>query len=208
MPVIIYERQRQILDYLSQYIQRNGSAPSLRHIARAMNLRSMATVHEHLAQLKKKGVIKILGKGKNRRLEIVDKKLTDIDAGVKAPVVGYFTQGMEIQPYTEVNVLFAIAPSMSSPNKRTFILEVKGDQLETEGILNGDYLVLEEESQVNDNDAIIAVLDNKTAVLKRFFQEATRVRLEPIKNSEPSLYIEKIKIQGRLIAIVRKYLSF
>ncbi|HUV46593.1 MAG TPA: transcriptional repressor LexA [Candidatus Bathyarchaeia archaeon] len=207
MPVIIYERQRQILDFLAQYIQRNGTAPSLREIADAMHLNSLATVHEHMDQLRRKGVIRVIGKGKTRKVEIVDKKFSDIDSGVKIPIVGYFSAGEAIQPYAETNVFFGVAPSMASSKKRTFILEVKGDQLEQEAILDGDLLVLEEESNVKDKDIIIAILENKVAVLKRFFQETTRVRLEPIKSNESHLYTDKVTIQGRLMSIVRTYWS-
>ncbi|GAI86197.1 unnamed protein product, partial [marine sediment metagenome] len=81
MPVVLYERQRQILDYMAQYIQRNGFAPPLRDIADSMGLRSLATIHEHLSQLQKKGVIRIIGKGKHRKVEIVDKKFAAMDTG-------------------------------------------------------------------------------------------------------------------------------
>lgn len=205
MPVVLYERQRQILDFLSQYIQRNGFAPSLRDIADAMNLSSLATVHEHLNQLSKKGVIRVGGRGKHRVLEIVDEKMAEVDKGVKLPIVGFFSQGAVIEPYATPHAFLAVAPSMVSGVKRGFALHIKDDSLAEEGIFENDFMVAEETSKVTDGNVIIALLENNVAVLKRFFQEATRVKLESLRQKQAPLYTTKIKVQGKLIALVRKF---
>lgn len=205
MPVVLYERQRQILDFLSQYIQRNNFAPSLKDIADAMNLSSLATVHEHLNQLSKKGVIRVGGRGKHRILEIVDEKMAEIDKGVKLPIVGFFSQGAAIEPYPTPHAFLAIAPSMVSGAKRAFVLQVKDDNLIEEGIFTDDFILVEETSKVADTDVIIAILENNVAVLKRFFQETTRVKLDSLHQSQSSLYATKIRVQGKVISLIRRF---
>lgn len=206
MPVIIYERQRQILDFLSQFIQRNGFAPSLSDIAKAMGLRSLATVHEHLSQLERKGIIKISGSGKRRKIEIVDKRLGDIDKGVRLPILGYFSEGSAIEPYPTPHAAYSVAPSMITGRKRSFILQVKDDLLSDEGILKGDFIILQEEpGKVEDETIVIALLDSNQAVLKRFFQETTRARLECVRSKKAPIFVDSIKIQGKVLGVIRNF---
>ena len=207
MPVILYERQRQILDYIAQYIQRNGFAPSLRNIADSMGLSSLATVHEHMKQLRRKGVIKVVGRGKTRNVTIVDKKYSSIDTGVLLPILGFFSEGEPIEPHSIPHAHFAVAPSMMTGKKRGFILQVKTDALADDGIFENDYIILEEESgEVKDGQIVVAILDNGVASLKRLFKEATRVKLEWIRaKKKPSLYIPNVKIQGKVLGIIRKF---
>lgn len=206
MPVILYERQRQILDYVAQYIQRNGFAPSLRSIADSMGLSSLATVHEHMSQLQRKGVIKIIGRGKTRKVKIVDKKYSSIDAGVTLPILGFFTEGAPIEPYSIPHATFAVAPSMMTGKKRGFILCVKTNSLSEDGIFKNDYIVLEEElGEIEDGQIVVAILDNDVASLKRLFKEATRVKLEWLRAKKPSQYVPGVKIQGKVMGIIRKF---
>ena len=205
MPVVLYERQRQILDFLSQYIQRNNFAPSLRNIADAMGLSSLATVHEHLNQWAKKGVIRVGGRGKHRVLEIVDKTMAETSKGVKLPIVGFFSQGAAIEPYSTPHAFLAVAPSMVSGIKRGFALHVKDDTLADDGIFADDFIVAEETSKVADTHVIIAILENNVAVLKRFFQESTRAKLESLHQSQAPLYTTKMKVQGKVISLIRKF---
>lgn len=205
MPVILYERQRQILDYVSQYIQRNSYAPSLKEVAQAMQLKSLATIHEHLDQLMQKGVIRISGRGKTRKIEIVDQKLVEPDKGVRLPILGYFCEGRVIEPYSKTDTFYYVLPTMISSKNRAFILEVNDDVLLEEGIIKGDMVVLEEAAMVNDGETIIALLLENKAVFKKFYKEATRVRLEWCKAKKAPLYINTVQIQGRVIAVIRKY---
>lgn len=205
MPVILYERQRQILDFIAQYIQKNGYAPSLKEIAIAMNLSSLATIHEHLTQLQKKGVIQITGKGKSRRMEIVDKKLSNQDAGMRLPILAFFSDGETLQAFTASQAFLSVAPSMLSGQKRAFILQVKNDSLKDEGVLDGDFLVLEEQTDIHNNDVVVCLMDDGKARLRRFFKETTRVRLESVKSFKEPIFVEKIRIQGKVIANIRKY---
>ena len=206
MPVILYERQRQILDYVAQYIQRNGFAPSLRNIADSMGLRSLATIHEHMSQLQRKGVIKIIGRGKTRKVQIVDKKYSSIDTGVLLPILGFFTEGSPIEAYALANSTFAVAPSMMTGKKRGFVLKVKTNALAEDGIFHNDYIVVEEGSnKVENGQVVVVILENGAASLKRLFKEATRVKLEWLIAKKNPSYVSNVKIQGKVMGIIRKF---
>lgn len=205
MPVVLYEKQRQILDFISQYIQKYGFAPPLKDIARAMNLRSLATVHEHIKILERKGVIRKSGSRKNRFLEIVDDNLANVQEGVKVPILGFIAAGKPIEPFSDPAAYLHLAPSMVKGKKRSYILQVTGDSMVEEGILDGDYVVIEERHDVRNGDIVVALLENGLATLKKFFKEATRIRLEPANAAMAPIYATKVKIQGRVVALIRRF---
>src|SRR3989344_7560778 len=129
MPVTLYNRQRQILDFVAQYVQNNGYSLTLLEIAKALGVSSLATVHEHLETMEKKGVIKRYD-GAVRGLEILDKHAAQrsrTDVAVDLPVLGFIAAGQPIEPYTDPNATFGVPTSMVSPKKRWFVLLVKGD---------------------------------------------------------------------------------
>src|SRR3989339_479009 len=204
MPVTLYRRQKQIVDFISQYIQRNGNSPTLQEIADAMGLSSLATVHEHIATLVRKGVLKKY-EGSVRGLEIADDRYANSGAGLELPILGFIAAGKPIEPYTDPNAAFTISPTLVSGKKRSFVLQVKGDSMVEEGILDGDYVVIEEQDEVTNGDIVVALLENGLATLKRFFKEATRVRLEPANSQMSPIYATNVKIQGRVVGVIRRY---
>ena len=204
MPVTLYRRQKQIVDFIHQYIQGKGHSPTLQEIADAMNLSSLATVHEHIATLVRKGVIKKYD-GSVRGLEIVDPRYTGTTAGMELPILGFIAAGKPIEPYTDPNASFSVSPAMVSGKKRSFVLQVKGDSMIDEGILDGDYVIIEEEKEVQNGDIVVALLENGLATLKRFFKEATRVRLEPANSSMSPIYATNVKIQGKVVGVIRRF---
>lgn len=204
MPITLYKRQKQILDYLAQYIQKNGFSPTLKEIAQAIGVSSLATVHEHLATMTQKGVIK-KNLGGVRGIEIVDKRWEQWTRGVELPVLGFIAAGQPIEPYTDPNASFAVSPAMLSGRKRAFVLQVKGTSMIDEGILDGDYVVIEQQETANNGDIVVAILENGFATLKRFFKEATRVRLEPANSQMQPIFAKKVKIQGRVVGAIRRY---
>ena len=205
MPVVLYERQRQIIDFIAQFIQRNAYAPNLKQIAQAMNLNSLATVHEHIEILVKKGVLKKIGKRKGRILEIVDKKLADIDRGVQLPILGFIAAGKPIEPFSDPAAFLSVAPTMISGKVRSYVLQVKGESMIGDGIMDGDYVVVEERHDVSNGDIVVALLDNGLATLKKFFKEATRIRLEPSNAKMAPIFATNVQIQGKVIAVIRKF---
>ena len=204
MPVVLYRRQKQIVDFISQYIQANGHSPTLQEIADAMSLSSLATVHEHIATLVRKGVLKKY-EGSVRGLEIVDSRYDSSKAGVNLPILGFIAAGKPIEPYTDPNASFSVSPAMVSGKKRSFVLQVKGDSMVEEGILDGDFVIVEEDQEVKNGDIVVALLENGLATLKRFFKEATRVRLEPANSSMSPIYATNVKVQGKVVGVIRKF---
>ena len=204
MPVILYKRQRQILDFINQYIQKNGFAPSLTEIASALGVSSLATVHEHLAAMAKKGVIKRF-QGAVRGIEIVNPESARLTSGVELPVLGFIAAGSPIEPYTDPQASMAVPPGMISGKKRSFVLQVKGNSMIEEGILDGDFVVIEQKETANNGDIVVAILENGFATLKRFFKEATRIRLEPANSQMSPIFAKNVRIQGKVVGVVRKY---
>jgi len=208
MPVVLYQKQREIFDFIAQFIQKHGFSPQLKDIAEAMKLNSLGTIHEHIENLIKKGVLKKSGRGKQRSLEIIDKKLADISSGVKLPVLGFIAAGKPIQPFSDTNAFLDVAPSMMSGKRRAYVLQVRGTSMIEEGILDGDFIVVEERHDVHNGDIVIALLENGLATLKKFFKEATRIRLEPANAKMSPIYVTKVKIQGKVIAVIRKFQGY
>jgi len=204
MPVTLYRRQKQIVDFIAQYIQANGHSPTLQEIADAMGLSSLATVHEHIATLVRKGVLKKYD-GSVRGLEIVDSRYGSSGAGLDLPIMGFIAAGKPIEPYTDPNATFTVSPSMVTGKKRSFVLQVKGDSMVEEGILDGDYVLIEEDEEVKNGDIVVALLENGLATLKRFFKEATRIRLEPANSSMSPIYATNVKVQGKVVGVIRKF---
>jgi len=204
MPVTLYKRQKQIIDFLGQYIQKNGYSPTLTEIADAMGLSSLATVHEHLTTLIKKGVIKRY-EGAVRGIELIDKKLGELTADIELPILGIIVAGKPIEPYTENEASIRVTASMVSGKKRAFVLKVKGESMIDDGILDGDYVVVEQQDEAKNGDIVVALLENGLATLKRFFKEQQRIRLEPANSKMSPIYATNVKIQGKVVGVIRKY---
>jgi len=206
MAVTLYRRQRQIVDFLGQFIQKNGYSPTLSEIAEAIGVSSLATVHEHLQALIKKKVIRKY-EGTIRGIELIEKHMSETLSVVELPILGFIAAGQPIQPYTDPDATMRIAPSLVSGKKRAFVLQVKGTSMIEEGIFDRDWVVIEEEDlgNVRDGDIVVALLENGLATLKRFFREKTRIRLEPANSSMSPIYATNVRIQGKLKAVIRKY---
>ena len=186
MTLVVYRRQRQIMDFIRQYIETSRSAPTLKEIAQAIGVTSLATVHEHLANLESKGLIKRTG-GKNKSITLLDKKYS--------------------AETSDPNATIAIHPTFVSGQKRVYVLQVKGESMIDEQIRDGDFVVIEQTESARDGDIVVALLDNGMATLKRFFKEATRVRLEPANSTMEPIFVRNVKIQGKVVGLIRKYLN-
>ena len=204
MPITLYKRQKQIVDFIGQYIQKFGTSPTLQEIADALGVSSLATVHEHLQSLVKKGVIRRF-EGAVRGLELLDKELGHAIDGVELPILGFIAAGSPIQPMTDPNATLRVASAMLTGKKRSFVLQVRGDSMIDEGILDGDFVVIEEQNNVHDGDIVVALLDNGLATLKKFFREATRVRLEPANSAMKPIFAQNVTVQGKVVGLVRRF---
>ena len=206
-PVTLYKRQREILDYISQYIQQNSTSPTLQEIADAMNLSSLATVHEHLQALEKKGMIRRFD-GAVRGIEVTDDLVGASVNGIELPLVGFIAAGQPIDAIENPVDTILVSPDLVSKVKRSYVLQVKGDSMINEGIFNGDYVVIQQQNTANDGDIVVALIDNGFATLKTFYREKDgRIRLQPANNKMDPIYVDSnnINIQGKVTGVIRKY---
>jgi len=204
MPITLYRRQKQILDFIRQYIDKYSYSPTLGEIAESIGVSSLATVHEHLQALVKKGVIKRF-EGAVRGIEVLDQKVGSALKGIELPILGLIAAGQPIMTYTDPNATVAIPPHMISGKKRSYVLQVKGDSMIEEGILDGDFVIIEEQATATDGEIVVALLDNGLATLKRFFKEPDKIRLEPANSSMSPIYATDVKIQGKCVGVIRRF---
>lgn len=203
MALVIYRRQQQILDFIKQFIQANGSAPTLRQIADALGVSSLATVHEHLVSLVDKGLIK-RNKGKSRSIDLVG-SVNFASEGIEVPILGFIAAGSPIEAYTDPNAAISIPPSFASGKKRVYVLQVRGESMIEDHINDGDYVIIEQTENAKNGDIVVALLDNGMATLKRFFKEATRIRLEPANATMQPIFVKNVRIQGKVVGLIRRY---
>lgn len=206
MAPIIYKRQGQILDFIRQHIQSNGSAPTLKQIAEAIGVSSLATVHEHLTALENKDLIKRKA-GKTRSINLTNKDTDFSEEGLEVPILGFIAAGEPIEPYTDPNASFSIPSAFISGKKRVYVLKVRGESMIEEQIRDGDYVVIEQSEEARNGDIVVALLDNGMATLKRFFKETTRIRLEPANAQMSPIFVKNVKIQGKVVGLIRRYNS-
>ena len=204
MAPVVYKRQGQILDFIKQHIQAHGLAPTLRQIAEAIGVSSLATVHEHLSALENKGLIKRKA-GKVRSIVLANEDINFSPQGITVPVLGYIAAGSPISPHTDPNAKMSISPAFASAKKRVFVLQVRGESMIEEQIQDGDFVVVEQSEKARNGDIVVALLDNGMATLKRFFKEATRIRLEPANAQMSPIFVKNVKIQGKVVGLIRKY---
>jgi len=204
MAVTLYKKQKQIYDYLCQYIQKNDFAPTLKEIAEAMHVNSVATIHEHLRALEDKNLIR-RSKGKNRSIELTNRTLLKITEGVDLSITGFLRHGEPITTNVRTDQTFRVSPELITGKKRAFILQIQGDGWEADLLTDGDYLVLEEESEVEGGTPVVAVLENGAATICRYYREATRLRLEKMYDQDAMpIYAGRVKVLGRIMGMIRK----
>lgn len=204
MPITLYKRQKELLDYLNQYIQKFGYAPTLTDIASALGLSSLATVHEHLQTLEKKGVIRRFD-GNVRGIELCDAYINSAVEAISLPVVGKIAAGRPIEAIEDKDQTILVSPNMVSSNKRNFVLKVVGDSMIEEGINNGDYVVVEQRNTANQGEIVVALVDDNFATLKKFYKENGKIKLMPANSTMQPIYVDNCIIQGVVKGLIRKY---
>ncbi len=204
MTAILYKRQKQILEFLNKYITKYGHAPTLTEIAKKLGVKSLATVHEHLQTLEKKGLIKKTS-GVVRSIELIDRKIGEVVKGLELPISGFIAAGSPVEPFTDPNATFAVSENMVDSKKRSYVLQVKGESMIEDGILDGDFVVIEETNEARNGDIVVAMIENGVVTLKRFFKEKDRVRLEPANARMKPIYAKNVSIQGKVTSVIRRY---
>lgn len=208
MPAILYPRERQLLDFITQFIQRYGYAPTLKEIGEALGMSSPATIHEHIDRLRIKGFIKKLD-GTARGLEVIKDTYRSQAGGnegsIELPVLGFIAAGSPLEPYTDPNYYVSVAPSMVSAGKPHYILQVKGNSMIDDGILDGDFVVIQHQQDAKNGDIVVALLPNGLATLKRIFFEKDKIKLMPANSQMSPIFATHVKIQGRCVGLIRKF---
>lgn len=206
MPVFLYPRQKQIYDYIKQFIQKVGSSPTLKQIAQAMSLSSLATVSEHLDALEKKGLIeRVFGEARGIRiLDDTDAFYDPVDT-INVPIVGYIAAGKPIEAIEDITQTINIPSDFVSKTKRTFVLQVVGDSMIDDHICDGDHVICEQVKDVSNGEIVVAMVDGEYATLKRFYKEKNVIRLQPANVNMKPIYTSNVEIKGRVIGVIRKY---
>lgn len=205
MVATLYRRQKQILDYINENIGKYGYAPTLTEIAEYFGLSSLATVHEHLAVLEKKGLIRRY-RGAVRGIEVLDTEKKQVrDGSVELPVMGYIACGAPIEPYTDPNATLMVNSALVKAGDKSYVLQAKGDSMMDDGILNGDFVVVKEQNEAKNGDIVVAVLRNGFATLKKFYREANRIRLQPANSTMAPMYVADVEIRGKVVAVIRQF---
>ncbi|MDD4271755.1 MAG: transcriptional repressor LexA [Patescibacteria group bacterium] len=196
------KRQRQILDFITEFTGDNGYAPSLREIGEHFNLSSPATIHAHVQALKQKGILKT-SFNEARSIEIIPTSV-NWTASLELPLVGLITAGEPIEAVEE-NDTIAVPADFVTDSANSYVLRVKGESMIEDGILDGDYVIVERNPSPQNGDIVVALLNNAYATLKKFYREQKRIRLQPANSSMRPIYAADPLIQGVVRGVIRKF---
>ncbi|EEG78553.1 transcriptional repressor LexA [Dethiobacter alkaliphilus] len=195
-------RQMQILDYIRREVKAKNYPPSVREIGQAVGLSSSSTVHAHLAKLESKGYIR-RDPTKPRALELIDDdpSPTVVPDVVSAPVVGHVTAGEPILAEQNIEEYFPL-PKMMVHQDNVFLLRVRGDSMINAGIMDGDLVIVRQQSTASNGEIIVAMLEGE-ATVKRFYKEKDHIRLQPENDLYEPLRSPHISIIGKVIGVFR-----
>jgi len=208
MSGVLYKKEREVLEYLAQFQRQYGYSPTLAEIAKATGHKSNSTVHTLIRSLVDKGYVQKVD-GNTRVLKIVDEKVTLSMLGsqpaVELPLLGYIAAGQPLEPYSDPNASFFVSGSLLSGKKTAYVLQVKGTSMIEDGILDGDFVVVEKDNEVFNGDVVVAIVDDNLATLKKFFKEDGKVVLRPANSEMSPIYPNSLTIQGKVVGLVRKF---
>lgn len=198
-------KQNEILYYMKSQISEKGYPPSVREICEAVGLRSTSTVHAHLARLEEKGYIR-RDATKPRAIEILtdDSQLMHKKEMINIPVIGKVTAGTPILAVENIEDTFPLPIDfIGSNNVNLFMLKIKGDSMIEAGIMDGDYVVVRQQSVAANGDIVVALIDEE-ATVKRFFKESNHFRLQPENSFMEPIIVHTVSILGKVIGVLRK----
>ncbi|PIP74857.1 MAG: hypothetical protein CO135_01835 [Candidatus Levybacteria bacterium CG_4_9_14_3_um_filter_35_16] len=208
MSGVLYKKEREVLEYIAQFQRQYGYSPILAEIAKATGHKSNSTVHTLIKSLVEKGYVQKVD-GNTRTLKIVDEKvklnLMGSLAAIELPLMGFIAAGRPLEPHTDPNATFFVSSSLLSGQKTAFVLQVKGESLIEDGILEGDFVVIEKVQEAVNGDIVVAIVDDNLATLKKFYKEGGRVVLKPANSSMEPIYPNNLTIQGKVVGLVRKF---
>ena len=201
-------RQWQVYDFISRFIAENGYSPSFEEIKVGQGLNSLATVHKHISNLEKKGLL-TRDYNRSRSIELLApkgklKQSMSVNTGVVLPLMGRIAAGQPIEAVQNPETI-SLADFVQS--KEVFVLEVRGESMQDEAILDGDYVLVEKTKTAHNGDIVVALVDGMDATLKRFYKEGDQIRLQPYNAAMKPImaHASAVQIQGRVIGVLRKY---
>jgi repressor LexA len=204
----ITKRQRQVYDFISDFVQKNGYSPSFEEIGEGMGLNSLATVHKHISNLETKGLL-TRDYNRSRSIDLVPpkgrlKQAMSVNTTMVLPLLGRIAAGQPIEA-VERNETISLADFVQS--KEVFVLEVRGESMQDEHIMDSDYVLVERIKTAHNGDLVVALVDENDATLKRFYREGDNIRLQPSNAAMKPIIVPAaaVQIQGRVIGVLRKY---
>jgi repressor LexA len=214
------ERERQILDYMKNVIKKKGYPPTVREICTALNIKSTSTAHKDIANLEKKGYIK-KDPSKPRALMIIesdsekklatDKPILELANSERAdvidiPVVGRIAAGIPILAEENIEDAFPV-PARFVTKGKNFMLTVKGESMVEAGILDGDYILVQQQNTANNGDIVVAMIDGfeSEATVKTFYKEDNHIRLQPENPYMSPIIVKDVEILGLVKGVFRYF---
>jgi repressor LexA len=198
------KRQREILNYLTVYTEQNGFAPSFEEIAENFDYNSLATVHEHLTNLERKGYIK-RSYNESRAIEILPSEANP--RAVELPLLGSVAAGFPIEAL-ESNETLCVPDNMVGRGGNHYVLRVRGNSMVDEQIKDGDFVVVNQRERADNGEMVIALINGNSATVKKYYRERDgRIRLQPANETMQPIYVHEndITIQGIVVGVMRRY---
>jgi repressor LexA len=198
------KRQQEIYDFIRKYSAKYGYPPTVRDIGKAVGLASSSTVHAHLANLEKVGVLR-RDPSKPRALELLDRATDAVKSVVKPgglPLVGQVAAGVPILAEENIEEYVPV-PELAGGDEGDFVLTVKGDSMKNVGIMEGDVVVVRSQ-EIADDGQIVVALVGEEATVKRFFREDDHVRLQPENETMEPIRSREVRVVGRVVGVLRK----
>ena len=195
------KRQQEIFDYVKQYVGEHGYPPTVRDIGKAIGLASSSTVHAHLANLEKLGVLR-RDPTKPRAIEVLKDKAKGVVAPTGLPVVGQVAAGQPVLADENIEEYVPV-PGIAGGDDGEFVLRVKGDSMKDAGILEGDFVIVRRQETAGDGDIVVALVGEE-ATVKRFFRENDHVRLQPENEAMEPIRTREAQVLGRVVGLCRR----
>src|SRR6476660_4448819 len=204
----ITKRQCEVYDFIAEFVQKNQYSPSFEEIGEGLGLSSLATVHKHITNLEKKGLLN-RDYNRSRSIDLLPpkgriKQAMSVNTGMVLPLLGRIAAGQPIEAIERPETI-SLADFVRS--KEVFVLEVRGDSMQDEHILSGDYVLVEKSKTAHNGEIVVALVDGTDATLKRFYREGENIRLQPSNASMKPIIVPaaSVQLQGRVIGVLRKY---
>jgi repressor LexA len=201
------KRQQEIFEFIKRYSGKHGYPPTVRDIGKAVGLASSSTVHAHLANLEKVGLLR-RDPSKPRAIELLDRAGQIVSDNVRQlvrpgglPLVGHVAAGAPILAEENIEEYVQVPP-LAGGDQGEYVLRVRGDSMKNVGILQGDYVVVRPQDNATDGDIVVALVGEE-ATVKRYFKESDHVRLQPENETMEPIRSKEVKVLGRVVGLFR-----